>query len=99
MRRPGWTASRGALSVLADRGDGRVEVGDLEGEAPEEGRAVGAAAALERLVGRLHDLEDHLAEAEERLARRARRRRLLADAAQVEPGRLAARRPCDRARA
>ena len=31
-----------------------------------------------------------VAEAEERLPRRARRRRLLADAAQVEPGRLAA---------
>ncbi len=46
------------------------------------------AGALDDLGGLLHHLEDHLAEPEEGLARRSRRSRPLADAAQVEPGRL-----------
>ena len=74
--------------AVAERGDGRLDLGGDESEAPEEGRPVCAASFLDRLLGRLHDLEDRGADAEEGLTRSAGRRRLLADAAQVEPGGL-----------
>jgi len=78
-----------ARAVLPQPGDGRVDIGRNERHAPEEGGAVGAPpGALPRLGGLLDHLEDRLAEAEECLARRTRRRRLLADPAQVEACRL-----------
>ena len=57
-------------------------------EARRPVRAVGPRR--EHLLGLLHDLEDHLAKAEECLAWRPGRRGLLADAAQVQSGGLSA---------
>ncbi len=87
MRRPGWTAGRASLDLVAERGEGGVEVGSDKGEAPEEGGAI-AAGALSGLGRLLDDLEDRVPRAGRTPARGAGRRRLLADAAQVEAGRL-----------
>src|SRR5262245_41091620 len=78
----------GLAGALAERGDGRVEVGADEGEPPEEGGPFRPSPALDRLRWLLDDLEDHRAEAEERLPRRTGGSRLLADSTQVEAGAL-----------
>src|SRR5262249_33178570 len=65
------------------RGDRGLEVRGDEGEAPEEGGTV-SPGPLDRLRRRLHDLENRLAKAEEGLAGRPRRGRLLAHPAQGE---------------
>ena len=84
--------------ALAEPGDGRIEVGGDEGEAPEEGGPV-AAGALGRLGGLLHDLED----GRRRGGRRPGAARRPASAPRGcgagRARRPAAPRPCDRARA
>src|SRR6185437_3701011 len=75
--------------MLAEPSDCLLEVLTQQSQSPEARRAAGAIGARrEHLLRLLDQLEDDLAEPEEGLARRARGRRLLADSAQVQAGRL-----------
>ena len=74
--------------MAAQLAHGALEITDQQGQTPEARRTIRSTRALDHLLGLCDQLEDLLAQPEERLARRPRRRRLLAHAAQVK-----ARRP------
>ena len=96
--RPGCTASRGVPTRSPSAAAVSLEVLHPEREPPEPRRPVGIARHA-RALGRLHHLEDRLADAEERLPRRAAGRLALAHAAQLEALRAQVLRPSGRGRA
>ena len=88
IRRPGLNRVAGLAGAVAASQATVASRSGATKASPQKKAGRSSPGALDRLRRLLDDLEDRRAEAEERLARRARRRRLLADPAQVEAGRL-----------
>ncbi len=75
--------------MLAKLSTGLLEIVAEQRQPPEARRPVCTVRARrERLLRLLHNLQNHLAKAKERLAWCARRGGLLADATQIQPCRL-----------